>query len=151
VVDTAAAVAVHRLWGDACVVAGGGVAAAGGHGWGDRGGVGGEGHWVGWRRIAALLGQPGLAVRGWLRRFAGRLEAVRALFTWWLRALEPDPVMPEPAGSGWADALAAVTAATWAVAKRFVLPRVSPWEVAVAISNGRLLAPGWPLEWINTS
>jgi hypothetical protein len=106
---------------------------------------------VGWRRIAVLVGRPASTVRGWLRRFAGRVEVVRAWFTVWLRAVEPDPVMPEPAGSGWADALAAITAVGQAVAKRFVLPAVSPWELAVAISGGRLLAPGWPREWINTS
>lgn len=106
---------------------------------------------LGWRRIAVLVGRPALTVRGWLRRFAGRVEQLRAWFTVWLRAVEPDPVMPEPAGTGWADALAAVAAVGRAVARRFVLPAVSPWEVAVAISGGRLLAPGWPPEWINTS
>jgi hypothetical protein len=106
---------------------------------------------LGWRRIAVLLGRPAQTVRGWLRRFAGRVEEVRAWFTVWLRALEPDPVMPEPAGGGWADALAAIVAATRAAAKRFLMPMVSPWEAAVAISGGLLLAPGWPPEWINTS
>jgi hypothetical protein len=40
---------------------------------------------VGHRRIAAGLGRPVETVRGWLRRFAGRLESVRAVFTWWCR------------------------------------------------------------------
>jgi hypothetical protein len=80
---------------------------------------------VGHRRIASVLGRPAETVRGWLRRFAGRLEAVRAVFTVLLRALAADPVMPEPAGGGWTDALAA-------------------WEWASAVSRGRLLAPGWP-------
>jgi hypothetical protein len=106
---------------------------------------------LGWRRIAVLAGRPASTVRGWLRRFAGRVEEIRAWFTVWLRALEPDPVMPEPAGSGWGDALAAITAVGRAVAKRFVLSTVSPWEVAVSISGGLLLASGWPPEWINTS
>jgi hypothetical protein len=106
---------------------------------------------LGWRQVAVLVGRPGPTVRGWLRRFAGRVDAVRALFTRWLRAVAPDPVMPESAGSGWADALAAITAVGQAVARRFVVSAVSSWEVAVAISDGRLLAPGWPSEWINTS
>jgi len=106
---------------------------------------------LGWRRVARLVGRPALTVRGWLRRFAGRVEVVRGVFTRWLRALDPDPVMPEPAGSRWGDAVAAITAATQAASKRFVLPTVSPWEAAVAISGGLLLAPGWPQEWINTS
>ncbi|MGH3821098.1 MAG: hypothetical protein ACRDRE_25830 [Pseudonocardiaceae bacterium] len=56
----------------------------------------------GYRRIAAVLGRPAETVRGWLRRFGGRVEAVRAVFTWWCRALEADPVLPGPAGTGWA-------------------------------------------------
>lgn len=99
---------------------------------------------AGYRSIAVVLGRPVDTVRGWLRRFADRIEAVRGVFTVWLRALEPDPVMPEPAGSGWADALAAIDAVAWAAARRFVIPVVSVWEVAAAISGGRLLAPGWP-------
>jgi hypothetical protein len=110
-----------------------------------------KGTGLGWRRFAVLLGRPAPTVRGWLRRFAGRVEAVRAVFTRWLRAVEPDPVMPGPAGGGWADALAAITAVGRVVARRFVLPMVSPWEVVVALSGGLLLAPGWPPEWINTS
>lgn len=98
----------------------------------------------GWRRIAALLGRPAQTVRGWLRRFAERVEAVRGLFTVWLRALAFDPVMPGPAGSGWADALAVIDAAAVAAAGRFGMPVVSPWELVVAVSGGRLLAPGWP-------
>jgi hypothetical protein len=106
---------------------------------------------LGWRRVAALVDRPGQTVRGWLRRFAGRVEAVRAVFTGWLRAVDPDPVMPEPAGSGWGDALAVIAAAAGAVAGRFVMGEVSPWQVAVAVSGGRLLAPGWPQQSINTS
>jgi len=106
---------------------------------------------AGCRRIAARLGRPMETVRGWLRRFAGRVEAVRSVFTTWLRALDPDPVMPEPVGTGWADALTVITAVAGAVAARFGLGTVAPWEVAVAVSGGRLLAPGWPPKWINTS
>jgi hypothetical protein len=106
---------------------------------------------AGCRRIAAGLGRPVETVRGWLRRFAGRVEAVRSVFTVWLRAVAADPVMPGPAGSGWADALTVITAVAGAVAARFELGMVAPWEVAVAVSGGRLLAPGWPPKWINTS
>jgi hypothetical protein len=106
---------------------------------------------AGCRRIAVALGRPVETVRGWLRRFAGRVEAVRAVFTTWLRVLAADPVMPEPAGTGWADAVTAITAAAGAVAARFGLGAVAPWEVAVAVSGGLLLAPDWPPKWINTS
>jgi hypothetical protein len=105
----------------------------------------------GYRPIAAELGRPVETVRGWLRRFAGRAEAVRAVFTGWFAALDPDPVMPEPAGSVWADAITAITAAAGAVATRFGLGTVAPWEVVVSVSGGRLLAPGWPPVSINTS
>lgn len=118
---------------------------------------------IGHRRIAAWLGRPAETVRGWLRRFAARVEQVRVVFTGWCRALALDPVLPDPAGSAWADALAAITVAARALTTRFgtdpnigldvgVMP---VWEVAVSVSGGRLLAPGWPrpdrLEWINTS
>jgi hypothetical protein len=76
---------------------------------------------------------------------------VRVVFTGWLRALDPDPVMPDPAGSAWADAIAVVTAAAVAAAGRFKVCEVSPWELAVTVSSGRLLAPGWPGLLINTS
>lgn len=102
--------------------------------------AGGAGH----RRIAVACGRPAETVRGWLRRFGARVEAVRAVFTGWCRALGPDPVLPGPAGSAWADAVAAVTAAAGAVAVRFELGEVARWEAAVAVSAGCLLAPGWP-------
>jgi hypothetical protein len=105
----------------------------------------------GFRRIAAALGRPVETVRGWLRRFAGRVEAVRGVFTVLLRALAADPVMPEPAGGGWADALAAIAAAGSAAAGRFVVAMVPLWEWVCAVSGGRLLAPGWPTQSINTS
>jgi hypothetical protein len=99
---------------------------------------------VGHRRIAAGLGRAVETVRGWLRRFGTRVEAVRAVFTWWCRALAPDPVLPGPVGSTWADALAVITAVAVAVAARFGLGTVVCWEVASAVSAGRLLALGWP-------
>lgn len=99
---------------------------------------------VGHRRIAAECERPAETVRGWLRRFGGRLEAVRAVFTGWCRALAPDPVLPGPTGSAWEDALEAITAAAGAVADRFRLGEVAVWEAAAAVSSGCLLAPGWP-------
>jgi hypothetical protein len=106
---------------------------------------------AGHRRIAAELGRAAETVRGWLRRFAGRLELVRVVFTGWCRALAADPVLPGPAGSAWADAIAALIAAAAALVARFGLGEVPVWAVAAAISNARLLAPGWPKESINTS
>jgi len=78
------------------------------------------------------------------------VDEVRGVFTVWLRALAVDAVMPGPAGGGWADAVAVIDAAAVAAASRFGMSTVSPWEVAVTVSGGRLLAPGWPPS-INTS
>jgi hypothetical protein len=100
---------------------------------------------AGHRLIAALLGRPVETVRGWLRRFAARVEAVRAVFTGWCRDLAPDPVLPGPAGSAWADALAAISAAAAAVGARFCIGEVPVWQAATAVSAARLLAPGWPV------
>ncbi|MGH4015918.1 MAG: hypothetical protein ACRDSL_18755 [Pseudonocardiaceae bacterium] len=58
--------------------------------------------------------------------------------------MAPDPVLPGPAGSGFADAVAAISAAAGAVAVRFGLGEVACWQAAAAVSSGRLLAPGWP-------
>ena len=99
---------------------------------------------AGHRLIAALLCRPPETVRGWLRRFATRVEPVRAVFTGWCRDLQPDPVLPGPAGSAWADAIAAILGAAVAVRARFVLGEVPVWQAAVAVSAARLLAPGWP-------
>ena len=99
---------------------------------------------VGFRRIAAELARPAETVRGWLRCFAERVEAVRSVFTVWLRAVDADPVMPDAAGSGFADAMTGIAALAAAIGRRFVLSKVSLAETAVAVSGGRLLAPGWP-------
>lgn len=106
---------------------------------------------AGYRRIAAVLARPAETVRGWLRRFGGRAEAVRRVFTVLLRAVAADPVMPGPAGNRWADAVVAMAAAAVAVAVRFAVFTVPLWLWVAAVSGGRLLAPGWPVEWINTS
>jgi len=92
-------------------------------------------------------------VRGWLRRFAVRAEAVRVAFTALLCALDPDPALPEPAGCPVADAVAAVLAAAAAVVRRWGAPMLglSPWELAAAVTGGRLLAAGSTVDWINTS
>ena len=66
------------------------------------------------------------------------------MFTVWLRAVDPDPVMPEPAGGVFVDAVTVIAAVATVIERRFVLPTVSLAETAVAVSGGRLLAPGWP-------
>ena len=104
----------------------------------------GRGH----RCSGAALKVPAATVRGWLRVAAGRLDAVRvALLQAAVRA-GVDMRVPETLGCPWRDLLAALGVATAAVTGRFgpvgVLGAVTAWQVAVACSSGRLLAPGWP-------
>jgi hypothetical protein len=121
-------------------------------GGGDRRGAGG---WCARLRVplaAAGAGRPPETVRGWLRRFGGRAEAVLVSFTGLLAAVGPDPVMPAVAGSPVADAVAAVAGAAGAVAARWPeLGEVAVWQAASAASGGLLLAPGWPPAGCNTS
>ncbi|MCC2280731.1 DUF6431 domain-containing protein [Streptomyces sp. ET3-23] len=100
---------------------------------------------AGARTIAARLGKPVDTVRGWLRRFAGRAEQIRAYFTVLLVAAGVDPVPPAAAAGVFADAVSAVVGAWKAAVSRWPLVgEVSPWHLAVAVSHGRLLAPRWP-------
>jgi hypothetical protein len=104
----------------------------------------GRGHrWIG----AALL-VPAATVRGWLRVMAGRLDAARVHLLQVAHRAGVDMSVPEALGCPWRDVLAALGAAMVAVTGRFgvvgVLGAVTAWQVAVACSAGRLLAPGWP-------
>ena len=100
---------------------------------------------MGSRAIGGLLRRPADTVRGWLRRFAARAGAVRAFFTALLVDVGVDPVPPAASGSGFADAVAAVLAARASAVSRWpVVGGVSPWRIAAAVSNGRLLLPSWP-------
>lgn len=102
----------------------------------------------GQRKIGLLLGVPASTVRGWLRRLASRLDAVRVHFTLVARRAGVDMVVPKALGSPWRDVVAAVGAATEAVTGRFgtagVIGPVTAWQVASSSSGGRLLSPGWP-------
>lgn len=104
----------------------------------------GQGH----RSSGAALEVPAATVRGWLRVTAGRLEAVRVHLLQVAVRAGVDMGVPETLGCRWRDLLAALGAATAAVTGRFgpvgVLGAVTAWQVAVACSAGRLLAPGWP-------
>lgn len=95
----------------------------------------GKGH----RLIAAGLGRPASTVRGWLRRFGGRAENVRVLFTGLLHALDPGAVAVAPTGSAFGDALDVLGLAAAAAARLFG-PR-SAWQFAASASGGLLLGP----------
>jgi hypothetical protein len=113
--------------------------------------AGGGGH----RSIAGQLSVPAGTVRGWLRVMAARLEPVRLLFLQVAHRAAVDLRVPESLGCPWRDLLASLGAVTAAVTDRFgpvgVLGAVTAWQVAVASSAGRLLAPGWPAEAGNTT
>lgn len=102
---------------------------------------------LGHRRISAVIGVPAATVRGWLRRAADRLQAVRNWFLGIAVTAGVDVSIPDGTGCPWRDALAAVHTATMAIRFRFgvvgLLGAVTPERVAVAASGGRLLAPGW--------
>lgn len=103
---------------------------------------------LGHRRVGAELRVPAATVRGWLRRAADRLEAVRNWFLGIAVTAGVDVAIPDGAGCPWRDVLTAVATATAAIRLRFgaagLVGAVTPGAVAVAASGGRLLAPGWP-------
>jgi len=92
----------------------------------------------GYRRIARELGVPVRTVRRWLRRFAGNAEAIRAHFTRWAFALDPELAPILPAGSLFDDALEAIGVAVWAWVLR--LGGRAVWSVVALLSGGMLLA-----------
>jgi hypothetical protein len=97
------------------------------------------------RASAALLGRPVDTVRGWVRRFGSRADAVRRVFTALLVDVAPDPVVPAATHTVFADAVAAVVGAARAVTARWPqLGEVPVWQAAAAVTNGRLLSPSWP-------
>ena len=107
---------------------------------------------LGHRRVAALLGRPSGTVRGWLRRFAARAVQVQRVFTVVGVGLDPDPVPPSPAGSVFADAVAAVLFAARAARCRWgSVLAVSPPRLAASVTAGGLLAPPRSAALGNTS
>ena len=106
---------------------------------------------AGHRTIAVLLGRPASTVRGWLRALAARAEQVRSVFTALAASLVTDPPLPAPAGSAAADAVAAVAAAAAAAARVPGVGVVARWQLAAAVTCGRLLAPSWPPRVANMS
>jgi hypothetical protein len=110
---------------------------------------------AGWghRRVAVLVERAASTVRGWLRRFDARAGPLREGFTALAVAVGPAPVMPQPTGSPVGDAVAAILTAARAVRSRWpdLAFSVSAWQVAAAITSGRLLAPKLGAQWINTS
>lgn len=108
----------------------------------------GRGH----RPIAVGLGRAVSTVRGWLRALARQAERVRAVFTGLLAELDPLGGSVPPAGCLVGDVVQVIGAAVAAARRRLgVVGAVSAWEVASAVTGGRLLAPAGPAGSINTS
>jgi hypothetical protein len=108
----------------------------------------GDGH----RRIATRLRRPVSTVRGWLRAFARSADRVRVVFTALLVDLDPLAGPITVRGSVLADAVEVIGAAAAAARRRLgVIGAVSAWQLASAVTSGRLLAPAGAAEWINTS
>jgi transposase-like protein len=92
---------------------------------------------AGHRPIAERLGVPKDTVRGWLRRFARDAEAIRAHFSRWAFALDPELGAVAPAGGAFADAVAVIAVAARAFVLRFGPREV--WSVVAVLSGGGLL------------
>jgi hypothetical protein len=108
----------------------------------------GEGH----RPIAVRLGLPASTVRGWLRAFARNAEVVRSVLTGLLVMLDPLTGALPARSSLLADAVEVVGACVAAARRRLgVVGAVSPWQLAAAVTGGRLLTPGLTAVSINTS
>ena len=93
----------------------------------------------GYRRIATDLGMRDLAqtVRSWLRAFAPAAEALRAHFTRWAYAMDPDLPPIAPRVSPIADAVEVIGVAVRAAVQRFgPLPE---WARVARLSGGALL------------
>ena len=109
---------------------------------------------TGWghRRVADRVGRAAGTVRGWLRRWRARAGVLRAEFTGLVAALDPLAAMPDPTSCEMGDAVAALLAAPAAVTRRWTaVIGLSPWELAAALTAGRLLAAPSPEYSINTS
>jgi hypothetical protein len=115
--------------------------------------VAGKADGLGHRRIAAALDRPASTVRGWLRAFAAHAERIRVAFTALLHELDPMCEPLPPAGTGFADAVAAIGVVAAAARRRLggAVLTWSPWQVAAGVSGGLLLAPAAATETINTS
>jgi transposase len=93
---------------------------------------------AGHRKIAVTVDRPPETVRGWLRRYASKVEALLAHFRHWALALDARLDEIGPQGSIVGDALEAIGLATRAATIAFG-PR-PPWSWASAMTGGMLLS-----------
>jgi len=117
----------------------------------------------GYRAIAGLLGRAaagavGLAaelgmVRRCVRRFTVNAGRLRAAFTALVHQVDASPPVMTSGRGAVAEAVAAIGEAAAAVRRLLgtAMAAVSPWEVAAAVSHGRLLAVSPPARLFSTS
>ena len=91
---------------------------------------------AGVRKVAAVVGRPVETVRGWLRCFTDRAEAVRVAFTALLVGVGVDPVPPAATSSVFADAVAAIVGASMAARSRWPeIGELPAWLLAAAVTG----------------
>src|SRR5258708_3885923 len=118
---------------------------------------------MGYRAIAGLLGRAaagavGLAaelgmVRRCVTRFTVNAGRLRAAFTALVHQVDASPPVMTSGRGAVAEAVAAIGEAAAAVRRLLgtAMAAVSPWEVAAAVSHGRLLAVSPPARLFSTS
>jgi len=95
---------------------------------------------LGHRRVAERVGLPATTVRDWIRRARTNAEDVRVIATIRVHALDPLAHPLAPTGTALGDMIDAVGRMLAASTLR-IGPPASPWQLAAAITGGRLLAP----------
>jgi hypothetical protein len=107
---------------------------------------------AGHRPVATRLDRPASTVRGWLRAFARNAETARSILVRLLVELDPLHGPIRPAGSVFADAVEVVGTVVAASRRRLgVVGAVSPWQLASAVTDGRLLAQDLRVAVTNTN
>lgn len=90
---------------------------------------------LGHRRIAAQLDRPPGTVRGWLRTFARRADAVASSARRWTHAIDPSASdHSQPHASSLIDAVDALGTAAMTCRLRLGMA-ASAWELAVALTG----------------
>jgi len=93
----------------------------------------GKGH----RSIAQTLGRPASTVRGWLRAFSLRAEAIREHFVRWAYTIDANHDDRSAGGSSFADAVDAIGVLGIVAVRRFGPRRA--WSLASFVTGGGLL------------
>jgi hypothetical protein len=95
---------------------------------------------LGYRRAAEQVRLASTTVRGWLRRARANWETVRVNLTIAVHALDPMADAIAPTGTALGDMIDAVGLAVAAHVRRRG-PSSPPWQLALAITRGAILAP----------